>query len=73
MSKIPKRIAIHLQQHSLTTKCRHNIHVLVDNDYDDRNFRSVLSAIRLSRIMTEPTKWHVRPAKTQISLGIRPV
>ena len=23
--------------------------------------------------MTKPTKWHVRPAKNQISLGIRPV
>ena len=23
----------------------------------------------LSRLMTRPTKWHVRPAKTQISLG----
>ena len=23
--------------------------------------------------MTKPTQWHVRPAKTQISLGIRPV
>ena len=23
--------------------------------------------------MTKPTKWHMRPAKTQISLGIRPV
>ena len=23
--------------------------------------------------MIKPTKWHVRPAKTQISLGIRPV
>ena len=23
--------------------------------------------------MTKPTKWHVRPAETQISLGIRPV
>ena len=22
--------------------------------------------------MTKPTKWHVRPAKTQISLGIHP-
>ena len=22
--------------------------------------------------ITKPTKWHVRPAKTQISLGIRP-
>ena len=26
-----------------------------------------------SHIMTKPTKWHVRPTKTQISLGIRPV
>ena len=26
-----------------------------------------------NRLMTKPTKWHVRPAKTQISLGIRPV
>ena len=28
---------------------------------------------KLSRIVTKPTKWHVRSAKTQISLGIRPV
>ena len=27
----------------------------------------------LSHHMTKPTKWHVRSAKTQISLGIRPV
>ena len=27
----------------------------------------------MSRIVTKPTKWHVRPAKTRISLGIRPV
>ena len=27
----------------------------------------------ISRLVTKPTKWHVRPAKTQISLGIRPV
>ena len=29
--------------------------------------------IKRSRLMTKPTKWHVRPVKTQISLGIRPV
>ena len=29
--------------------------------------------IPMSRLMTKPTKCHVRPAKTQISLGIRPV
>ena len=27
----------------------------------------------MSRRTTKPTKWHVRPAKTQISLGIRPI
>ena len=27
----------------------------------------------MSRLLTKPTKWHVCPAKTQISLGIRPV
>ena len=27
----------------------------------------------MSHLMTKPTKWHVRPAKTQISLGIHPV
>ena len=30
-------------------------------------------ACNMSRLMTKPTKWHVRPVKTQISLGIRPV
>ena len=33
---------------------------------DDRNTSR-------SRLMTKPTKWHVCPAKTQISLSIRPV
>ena len=28
---------------------------------------------KMSRLMTKPTKWHVRPTKAQISLGIRPV
>ena len=27
----------------------------------------------MSRSRTKPTKWHVRPAKTEMSLGIRPV
>ena len=27
----------------------------------------------MSHLMTKPTKWHVRPAKTQTSLGIHPV
>ena len=32
-----------------------------------------LKESKMSRLMTKPTKWHVCPAKTQISLGIRPV
>ena len=38
-------------------------------------FPSMLGSIKteMSRIMTKPTKWLVRSAKTQISLGIRPV
>ena len=28
---------------------------------------------QMGQRMTKPTKWHVRPMKTQISLGIRPV
>ena len=32
-----------------------------------------LLIFNMSRNMTKPTKWHVHPAKTQISLGIRPV
>ena len=32
---------------------------------------SVMENMR--RLMTKPTKWHVSPAKTQISLGIHPV
>ena len=32
-----------------------------------------VSCVYLSRLMTKLTKWHVHPAKTQISLGTRPV
>ena len=31
------------------------------------------SRVQMSCFVTKPTKWHVRPTKTQISLGIRPV
>ena len=33
----------------------------------------VHTLMNMSPDMTKPTKWHVRPAKNQISLGIRPV
>ena len=31
------------------------------------------ASIEMSRLMTKQTKWHARPAKAQMSLGIRPV
>ena len=33
----------------------------------------ILITSKMSLCMTKPTKWHVRPALTEISLGIRPV
>ena len=33
----------------------------------------ILVKIYISCLVTKPTKWHVRPAKTQTSLGVRPV
>ena len=39
----------------------------------DRNMLQRQSSIEMSHLMTKPTKWSVRPAKTQISLSIRPV
>ena len=35
--------------------------------------RELCSGELMSHLVTKPTKWHVRPAKTQISLGTRPV
>ena len=34
---------------------------------------SPYDTVHRSHLITKSTKWHVRPAKTQISLGIRPV
>ena len=40
---------------------------------DTENVSFIEFKSNLSRLVTKPTKWPVRPAKTQISLGIRPV
>ena len=40
---------------------------------DQRDLVALLALYLLSQRRTKPTKLHVRPAKTQISLGIRPV
>ena len=34
---------------------------------------SQMARWHMGHLVTKPTNWHVRPAKTQISLGIRPV
>ena len=34
---------------------------------------NVIRSYDMGRLLTKPTKWHVRPAQSQISLGIRPV
>ena len=36
-------------------------------------FTSLYSAGKMRHLVIKSTKWHVRPAKTQISLGIHPV
>ena len=33
----------------------------------------ISQTLKMSRLMTKPTNWHVHPAKTQISPGIHPV
>ena len=50
-----------LQRHILAWCGSSKLHVVYSNKR------------QMSCLMTEPTKWHVRPAKTKISLGIRPV
>ena len=38
-----------------------------------KSWQLLVSYYHMSRIMTKLTKWHVRPAKIQLSLGIHPV
>ena len=51
--------------HSLLEPLDHKNSLLLHNGRVNKAY--------MSRLMTKPTKWHVRPAKTQISLGIRQV
>ena len=39
-------------------------------DFSYNSKRLLIDIKQLSRLMRKPTKWHVRPAKTQISLDI---
>ena len=57
----------------------HNQHALTEKSLGFQCYKVIFlvnllkEKLYLSRLVTKPTKWHVRPAKTQISLGIRPV
>ena len=58
---------------SVMTKSAHAI-------YEQQRHRSACASSQceqclcdLSQLMTKPTKWYVRPAKTQISLSIHPI
>ena len=42
-------------------------------DFKQCGFNIQFHVQEMSRLMTKPTKWHVHPAKTRISLGICPV
>ena len=46
---------------------------IMSADGESTKMVGIQDIVNLSRFMTKPTKWHVRPAKTQISLGIHPV
>ena len=56
-----------------------NLIVFSDKPIDDSSAPLLSVALnydiqyQMSRLMTKPTKVHVRPTKTQISLGILPV
>ena len=52
----------------LAKKQSNKVHFLSQN-----SFRWFQMMRKMSHLMTKLTKWHVRPAKTQISLGIHPV
>ena len=39
--------------------------------HKEQDEQTAQGSYNVSRLMTKPTKWHMRPAKTQINLGIR--
>ena len=47
--------------------CRCSCSVVLCDEWNQNSQR------KMSHLMTKPTKWHVHPAKTQISLGIYPI
>ena len=67
----------------VTMSCTFNQFIAIDNKhfglflwslYRTYLGHSIIASLaHISHLTTKPTKWHVHPAKTQISLGIRPV
>ena len=52
-----------------------SLHILlkINFSYEEEKLGTVMIASGVSRSTTKPIKWYVRPAKTQISIGFRPV
>ena len=57
---------------NFSTRVKDSYCLVLKRDYDD-SFLEVPIFSDLSRSLTKPTKWYVRPAKTRVSLGIHPV
>ena len=62
---------MHMKRHNYSLQPIHVTKTVVH--HIQPRFRSYITMRKLSHLMTKPTKWNVRPAKTPISLGIRPV
>ena len=56
-----------MERQTIVTECQHQVLKQSTN-----HLKSVWNPY-MSRLLTKPTNWHVRPAKTKISLGIPPV
>ena len=54
-------------------KASYKISLKFFHDVVTEMMTAAVSLPQMSRLMTKPAKWHVHPAKNQISLGIHPV
>ena len=75
MSHLPLSLINRLNQ-TESTLCLQRLVAMFPKDLISEYLGPVyenMLCVYMSRLVRKPTKWHVRPTKTQISLGIRPV
>ena len=58
-------VTIMMHQHILVS-----LHSYMVLNILEKNSRSIIMYFYMSQSMIKPTKWHVRPTKTQIMLGV---